>query len=64
MRHYTIEEIEKLFKIRLKGFDPKESYDDLYTNEHDNFDYNCSDFIEWLKKMESQNKIEHLLKNE
>jgi len=60
MRTYTLDELKKLASIRLKGFD--NSYlDDNYTNDYADFKNNTDIFLDWLNKMESQNKIDFLI---
>lgn len=58
---YTIEELEHLRNVRLKGFDKNEMKDDWYCNAHDSFSVETDRFLKWLKKMEGNRKIEHLL---
>lgn len=61
MRQYTLHELTRLYKIRLQGFDEKESLDDLYTNSYSEFDSNVKLFLGWIKKMEMLNRIDFLL---
>lgn len=58
---YTIEELEWLRNERLKGFDIKESLDDVDTNKYYSFKKVTDTFIEWLTKMEESGKIQFLL---
>lgn len=61
MRQYTISELKKLSAFRLTGFNPKEGLDDRYTNDYQDFEANMNIFIEWLAKMEKEQKIDGIL---
>lgn len=61
MRKYTIDELKKLSDFRLTGFNIKESLDDRYTNDYQDFEANMKIFLEWLAKMGKENKIESIL---
>jgi hypothetical protein len=63
MTRYTIAELKKLSDFRLAGFNIKESLDDRYTNDYQDFEANMTIFIEWLAKMEKENKIDSILNN-
>ena len=58
---YSIEEIEKLRNIRLPELDDEYSDEIGLDTEHGIFESETDKFINWLKKMEKQNKIQHLL---
>ena len=61
MRTYTIQQLQHLRDVRLKGFVQNEMCDDHYTNEYYEFMHNTDKFLHWLTKMEQENKIDHLL---
>lgn len=61
MRQYTISDLQKLSAFRLTGFNAKESLDDRYTNDYQDFEANMNIFIEWLVKMEKEQKIDGIL---
>lgn len=58
---YTIQELEYLKSVLLMTFDENEMMDDSYTNDYHDFNRNTNIFLNWLKKMESKNKIKSLL---
>ena len=62
MGNYTIEDLEHLRNVRSLGFD-NWFQDDIYVTDKSNFNSQTEIFIEWLKKMESNNKIEELLRS-
>ncbi len=52
MRTYTIQQLQHLRDVRLKGFVQNEMCDDHYTNEYYEFMHNTDKFLHWLTKME------------
>lgn len=58
---YTIQELEYLKSVLLMTFDENEMMDESYTNDYHDFNRNTNIFLNWLKKMESKNKIKSLL---
>ena len=62
MNHiYTLEQIEHLRNVRLKAFDENAMMDDNYTNDFYQFSKNTDLLLNWIKKMEANNKIDDLL---
>jgi len=60
---YSLEQLRILREIRLSGFDKSETYDDVYTNAHDEFSIVSEMFLDWILKMESNGKIQYLIDN-
>lgn len=58
---YTLQQLEHLKNVRLAGFKENEPYDDMHTNSYQLFKYNCSVFLDWVKKMEDCGKISEIL---
>ena len=61
MTKYTLQELTHLYEVRLKGFDKLEELDDIHTNQYFSFSRNVKIFLEWIKKMEQNGKIQELL---
>lgn len=59
---YTLEQLVLLRDIYLSNLDKNEFLDDNYTNDYNDFLRNTNLFLKWIENMESENKIQSLIR--
>ena len=62
MIKYTIEQLRIFRDIKLSNdYDKNDAYDDIHTNDYDNFSNETDEFLDWLEKNEKKGVVRFYL---